>query len=431
MYSKTVSRAILLTLVFVLVTQVGAYGGVLDEKYNADRSSHLTATMRFDAPLSSFELTRIGDYDYIFSEGMEPFTEPGQPMLPMIASVMEFDRDVEILEVSASSETRVEIQGSYDLAPTPEPLTWGVDFVGDYEKDQEIYSLDDYFPGDSFSYRVGEDNHNKYIYVHFYPIQYNPVRGEVELVSQLSLDILYERSPDVQPLADDLTAECVIITPSSLHSQATQLADFHEVSLGVPTSVVNTSWIDSNYAEAPDPPYSGYRDAGLPGRGQITGYDYSLAKKTVNFLDNQSAHPNLNSVLIYGNAEFVPPSYYYYDVNYGPFSSYEGWIPTDYFYSSPDHDLTPNYAVGRLPVDGTLRAFDVNQKIMDWYSNLSPTWFEKAAIAGGKPFNTMFYIGELINQDSLNRGYFDGFDITKMHATDGRFGKDPVLDALK
>ncbi len=431
MFSRTLNRAFLLTVVMLLISQIGAFGGKVIDGSDQEQDSTFRERVRFDTQISELKLVKIGDMVHLTLEGLEPFTEPGQPMLPMEPSVIEYDKNVDILEVSASSESRIRVQGVFDIAPTPQPLTWGTDFAGIYEKDLETYALDEYFPGLSFSYTIGEDDERKYVYINFYPVQYNPRRGEIALISQLSIEILYAQSADIEPLADDLTAECIIITPASLYSEAKQLADFHESSLGIPTSVVNTTWIEANYAEASDPPFPGYKDAGLPGRWQILNYDYSLAKKTISFLNNQSAHPNMSSVLLYGNAELVPPSYYFYDVEYGPYSAYEGWIPTDHFYGSPDLDLTPNYAVGRLPVDGITRATHVNLKIEDWHSNLSPAWFENVAIAGGRPFNTIFYVGELINQDSLNSGYFDGFNVTKMHATDGRFGKTLVMDALK
>ncbi len=431
MFSRTLTRAFLFTITLTLISQLGAYGVDVGDVNGTAPTASFIERVYFNVHASDLEIVKIGTLDYFSIKGMEPFTEPGQPMLPMETLTIQFDQDVEILDVLTSTVTRSKIGGFFDIAPMPESQTWGLDFVGEYEKDGELYSTDEFFPGEAFSYRTGEDRHNLYVYVHFYPIQYNPARGDVELISHLTIEIHYARSPKVEPLADDLTAECIIITPSSLYPEAKELADFHESSLGVPTSVVNTTWIDVMYTEASDPPFPGYWDTGLPGWDQIMNYDYSLAKKTISFLDNQSAHPNLSSVLIYGNAELVPPSFYYYDTNYGPFSNYEAWIPTDYYYSSPDLDLTPDYAVGRLPVDGIMKASSVNQKIQNWYSNLSPSWYERAAVAGGRPFSTIFYVGEMINQDALNSGYFDGFNVTKMHATDGRFGKSLIMDTLR
>lgn len=431
MESRRVNSSILFAIVLVLIVQVGASSLESSEENPIERTAIvLTRTLTFDIELSELELLKMGNYDYITSEGLRRFTRPGEPLLPMKTIVTEFDKNADILDVALAYEEHVPIEGTFDIAPTPKPVTWDGWEIGEPEKNSDVYALDDYFPGEVFSYRIGEDNYKKYLYVHIYPVQYIPSRGRIEIITDIALDITYQNSSDMEPLADDLSAECIIITPQSLYPEAKQLADFHEASLGVPTSVVNTTWIEVNYLEAPDPPYIGYSDSGLNGWNQIVGYDYSLAKKTVNYLNDTSAHPNLDYVLLYGNAQMVPPSFYWYDSWVGGFMPYQGWIPTDFFYSSPDYDLTPDYAVGRLPVDGSTRAQTLNQKIVDWYTNLLPSWFNKAVVAGGTPFNTPFYVGELITQDAVNKGYFDGFDITKMFLSDWKFDRANVLNAL-
>ena len=244
-----------------------------------------------------------------------------------------------------------------------------------------------------------------------------------------SVDLSSNRAYEPTP-ADNLNAECIIITPSGLYFEAKQLSNFHENSLGVLTSVVNITWIDANYNEAADPPFLGYWDDSLRDWNQIVGYNYSLAKKIVSFLRDEVAHPNLEYVLLYGNAELVPPSFYWFDLDYAGCCPYDAWVPTDVFYGSPDHDLTPNYAVGRLPVDDNVRAQELNQKMENWYSNLSADWFENAAVAGGRASFSAFYLGELTNQIAINRGYFDGFRITKYYLTDERFNRTHMLEAL-
>jgi len=428
---REVSQLMLPVVVMTLLVQVGASGWVADMEDEVEMSSRIfNRLFTFESSPSEFEFAGMNDYHFIVAGNLRHFTRPGEPMLPMKTSTLEFDKNAEILDVRLFHERRLPIAGRFNIAPTPEPLFWGVDTVGEWTKDPEVYALDTHFPGDSFSYRIEEDNHRKYVHIQHYPVQYKPSDGEIAIVTELSLQITYRYFPTNEPLADDLTAECIIITATSLYPEAKQLADFHEGTLGVPTSVVNTSWIDANYAEASDPPYPGYWDSGLNGWGQIIGYDYSLAKKTVNFLSDAGAHPNLEYVLLYGNAELVPPSFYWFDSFIGPMIPYEGWIPTDFFYGSPDYDFTPNYAIGRLPVDGDVRAQALNQKVENWHANLSPTWFNEYVAAGGRPFGSGFYVGELINQDTLNRGYLDGFGITKLYQTDGTFDKAHMLDVL-
>lgn len=433
--SFTVPRAfsyfVLLTVFIGLGLQIGPSIGELNSSsISWSTQNILVESLYFHQSLSEYRFLKIEEFDYLALEEMVHFTRPGEPYLPMRRFVVELSKNAEIVDVSTSNKNEIPIQGRFDIVPTPEPLTWGFVGMGEYKKDQEVYALDEYFPGEVWSYRVGEDNQKKYLYLSVFPVQYLPTTGEVKIITDLTVDIRYRYLSGVDPLAEELNSDCIVITPPELYPEAKDLSDFHENSLGVSSTVVNTTWIDANYEEAEDPPFSGYWDILLPNRDKILGYNYSLAKKTVKFLRNESAHPNLKYVLLYGNAALLPPSFYWYDFFVGGFLPYEGWIPTDFFYSSPDYDLTPNYAVGRLPVDSSMRAQSLNQKIKDWFSNLSTDWFYNAAVAGGRPFDTSFYVGELINQDAIDKGYFDGLRLTKMYLTDGRFGEADMLEVL-
>jgi parallel beta-helix repeat protein len=224
----------------------------------------------------------------------------------------------------------------------------------------------------------------------------------------------------------DLTdAKNIIITPPELYEQAKSLKDFHDGN--VSTEVVNTTWIYSNYANASDPPYEGYKNHSLPNWSEIQGYNYSLAKRIIKYLDNGTAHPNLKYVTLFGNARLVPPSYYIYILHNSP---YENWIPTDFFYASPEYDLFPEYMVGRLPVNNSNEAEHVVQKIISWDGNKSWDWFKNVTLAGGRPSYSAYYKGELIIVDSINRNSFNGMNITKLFKTDGNFTKANVLNAL-
>jgi len=220
--------------------------------------------------------------------------------------------------------------------------------------------------------------------------------------------------------------ENVIITPPELFEHANRLKNFHD-NKGISTDVVNTTWIFTNYGNASDPPYEGYKNSSIPGWGNITGYNYTLAKRTVKYLKDTVEHPNLKYVTLFGNARLVPPSYYVYMDVY--FDNYNDWIPTDFFYASPDYDLFPNVMVGRLPVNCSVEAEHVVEKIENWDGNVSYDWFKNVSLGGG---GTTYYIltGELMSTDLVNRNYFNGMNVTEFSRTDGKFDKANLTKPL-
>ncbi len=144
-------------------------------------------------------------------------------------------------------------------------------------------------------------------------------------------------------------------------------------------------------------------------------------------MDNGTAHPNLNYVTIFGTARLVPPSYYVYITHSSP---YDNWIPTDFFFASPEYELVPNYMVGRLPVNNTEEAEHVVQKIMSWDENVSWDWFNNVYLVGGRPDYSHYYYGELMTIDTINRNSFNGLNITKLFKSDGSLTAANVIRAI-
>ncbi len=168
------------------------------------------------------------------------------------------------------------------------------------------------------------------------------------------------------------SASEVIITSNALYSQANELKSFHE-QMGIKSRIVTIEEI-SKLTEAEDPPVYGYANE-KP--SNIVNYNYSLAKKIIAFLRTVDAE----YVTIFGDADIVPPSYYAKDSNFG-------FYPTDFFYMSPDYDLNPNFAVGRIPVSNASDAAKVVSKIKTWYSELNTGNYKNAVFVGTKIYAT-------------------------------------------
>jgi len=388
-------------------------------------------TKEFDFKISDCSIDeRESGYYYFNVEGLQPYGSSGQPMLPMKTISFELPKNTEVIEVVLTDAKYQEIENKIKIATMPEPLYLGdsdtafEDYIEQNIKPKlEIYTSENYFPGNALNYRSGKTNSKNIVNVQLLPTQYIPKTGKLVLITSGQIKVLYNNvKEEIIESTSQITAKNLIITHPSFYEQALDLKEFHD-DQGTETEVVKTTWIGLNYRPAENPPFNGYKNLLLKGRNVIKSYNYQLAKKIVTYLRDTENHPNLEYVTLMGNGIHVPPSYYYFDeglVNEEHFS----FVPTDFFYSSPDHDLVPNYYIGRLPVHTVEEATHVVNKIKNWDST---DLFSNISVAGGKAFGYPYILGELIPLQSINRGYFDGAKITKYFETNNEFNKENVL----
>ena len=410
------------------ITTISGTAPAHDEKYD-------TKTIRIKIEASECSIHVVDAYEYIKVGELKPFTRPGEPQLPMKTHTIKLPENADIIGVAMSNVWYRELENELNIVPVPQPVPWSEEAaMPRIIRDEKVYGMNTYFPGRAVSYDAGCDNEHKYVFVRFYPLQYAPAEKKAILITDAEITVYYKDSffrSSFQEASDGYPtgAENVIITPPELYEQAKRLEEFHE-GKGIATEVVNTTWIYTNYANASDPPYKGYKIPSLPGWTNIKGYNYRLAKRIINYLNDTAEHPNLNYVTLFGNARLIPPSYYVYIHHQWPSDDYNNWIPTDFFFASPDYGLVSNYMVGRLPVNNTEEAEHIVHKIEDWNGNKSADWFNNVYLVGGKPFNEPYYYGELIMTDSINRNSFEGMNITTLFKTDGNFTKVNVTSAL-
>ena len=409
-------------------------------------------TIRFEIDAAECSIHPIDGFVYLKVGDLKPYTKPGEPQLPMQTFVIKLPKDAEVIGAELTSGNYREIVGELNIVPMPQPVIWSVqkpgkqiadEKAGKLIADEKVYSLETYFPGKAISYDTGSDGEHKIVLLRVFPVQYVPAEKKAIWITDAEVSVYYREGereegetffPATFAVSQTgiLNAENLIITPPELFEHAKKLENFHD-GKGISTEVVNTTWIYSNYVNASDPPYEGYKNSSIVGWKNITGYNYSLAKRTIKFLNNRSAHPDLKYVTLFGNGRLVPPSYYIYNKLeiFGELGFYNSWIPTDFLYASPDYDFVSDYMVGRIPVNNSEEAEHVVQKIKDWDANMSYDWFKNVTLIGGAPFKMSYYIGELATVDSVNRGYFNGMNLTKLYLSDGNYTPEKVQSAYK
>jgi len=371
-------------------------------------------------------------YDYLSVGDLAPTGKPGEPQLPMKTYVIALEKGTEVKGVEVVKGEYSYIQEKLNIVPVPQPISWSNGPGGAFVPDKQVYSQNTLFPKKLISYEVGSDNEHTYVYVRLHPVQYNPVKKEAVVVTDATINVYYatsnEYSVTTNAAMEMVSAESVIICPASLANEAESLRVFHERE-GMTSAVVTTDSINSAYAAAEDPAYAGYNNSKLSGYRSIRNYNYLLAKKIVSYLRDMNAHPNLKYVTLLGDGLLVPPSYYFYDSAQG--TAYDNWAPTDYFYTSPDYDYTPNFRVGRLPVSDAAEASSMVNKVTSWWEYADWSTFRKAYLIGGKNDVTdPICHGEKTPSILNNLEYLSGMCVGRCFHTDGTFNADCVKSAL-
>ncbi len=365
-----------------------------------------------------------GGYYRFVVGGAQTLGRSGEPQIPFLTRVVKLAGGYSIEDVSADfrwSSPRSLPQG-VTIAPAPvlHPISSGKG--PDYIPSELIYGRDSFFPPQEPRWHCGFGCGTTYVTIHIPAVRYNPVAGEYCVLKGALVRVLGRRSISCgvsRKHALSFDEENLILTVESLRVAAESLASLHEV-WGVPSTVITAEEIDTIYTPAEYPPLWGFPEA-VPSSFHIYA-DTILALKIISFLRDSAAHPNLRSVTILGKSTHIPPSFYFRDstdVIWGG-DEFNAFVPTDFFYASPDYDWVCDYAVGRLPVYDEPTAFCVVDKLRRWWAAATPELFSRVLLAGGNPFGYLFddeHTVQLICRD----GYVAQSYLTKLYASRGEF----------
>jgi len=410
--------------VFFVVAVCGSVFAGIDTRVGDINEPVVSAfSIEYDIENLIFARGSLSGTVYPYLPGLKPSGKSGAPMLPMETHKIVLHGKWNIAGVGVRNIHRETIPGSYDIVPNAKPLPlrrYPVHVDGDCVPDPAIYDKDDYFPGGWLGYISGYDGENTLIFIRIYPIQYNPVSGSLEFLVSGDIEIYGSRiETGIRERLTVTDAANIIITTGEFESVAEYLRDAHEL-WGTSTAIVYSDSIRSAYSPAPGPvEFIGYaHDTLRP--GFLSTYDYDLALRIIAFLRDESAHPELQSVTILGDASDIPPSYYA-AFGYAGFEEWGKYIPTDAFYASPDYDFIPNYAVGRLAVGDATDAARAVQKIIDTEIDATSAWFENAYFTGGSPWAGTYYESEIYITSIHNAGFCDALNSVRSYCSEGGF----------
>jgi hypothetical protein len=232
-------------------------------------------------------VSRVSGYDFVdLIHGLYPTTE-GVPALPFVQLQIALPTDAAVNGVRVLGTESMKVDGVFDIMPTAAPLPMGTSPEEDpFFQDPAIYGRDGLHPGihaeTSGTWDLaGQD----FVTIDLHPLQYNPVSGELFLVTRIDFEVRYEEAAhpvretynfsdkmrdhylkklkkmahnpeDVRALPHYVPSarttlppgdvEYVIITSSTLKASFQPLADWRN-QMGLPSDIIETSWIYSNY----------------------------------------------------------------------------------------------------------------------------------------------------------------------------------------
>jgi hypothetical protein len=182
---------------------------------------------------SAYVIEKLEGYDGITMEGFYTRGMPGAPELPQKTYDIQLPSDANLNTVSLEilSESTRALAGAYEIAPAPFPATGSSAVFYDNQskdkKDVDIYGKDEFYPSPSVeilrTYQAGDE---KVVRVQFTPLQYNPVREELQLneVADVRISWTKEAPSVVAPPAS--WQGYAIVTTNATVSGSSMLTNF-------------------------------------------------------------------------------------------------------------------------------------------------------------------------------------------------------------
>lgn len=357
----------------------------------------------------------------LLAEGFEQTCDIGKPQIPYAPM------RIEIPEGYSTGSVRV-ASCNFVKRPMPElndylPKTWS---------EKNLPEIKNQKPTGLYPENLGNFKSESGMNGNFATIRVNPVILDYD-TQTMSIATELEIQIELQPLNtvknfggdDQAMGKAIILTPNLLKTQADKLAKSQK-DAGYQVEVVVIEDLKGKFEpQKEEPEDKGPKNFSKSDKEYMKNYDYDFVKRIRSYLLTQVG--KIGYITILGDGTLVPPSFYY--INSYTYMKVDRFVPSDLYYSSPDLDYVPDFAVGRLPVRNAQEAEAVVNKIIDYRKALSADWFHSINLCGGDPFSGGFD-GELACQSLIDDGLVDNFKVNKYYMTDKKFETEPMKKAF-
>lgn len=368
-------------------------------------------------------------YDQIRIDGCQRMTSTGLPALPVKIITLKLGLADTVLDIKVEPST-YKLGGTYHVSPSPRPSldTTAIPLT---EPDQAIYSADRPYPGTWYDFRFTEGmdaetlRRVKFLTIYLYPVQYNPVSGELEVSDRMKITVSFEQKKqlgDVQLAPSGTKYDLLIITSPALYYYASKLANYKN-SIGIASFVIVTEEVYENYDGRDNP------------------------EKIRNCIKYFVSEHDIDSVLIFGDADQVPARYAYIPDGY---SGDGDLVETDLYYADLQYtwddnndgrwgdlnhdqvDGVPDVFIGRLPVSLIETASGLLNKLMLYETRASPydPWFNRVLLLGTDPFPSPGAEGEILCDYIAENFVWSNFTIDRQYRTYGNQSISSIQQAI-
>lgn len=346
------------------------------------------------------------NYDIIRIENSHNNSHIGYPSLPSVALHISIPRTSLVSNVYFENQEWVSI-GRFNIIPSQPAFPYSIG-PAEFQRDDEIYLQDEFYPENSIlNFRTGNKSGFMIAAVNYCPFRYNPVSGQLQILSSGRLIIKYEEgleeiiyltpsqyevfSKDVKnivvnqeivdfnaPLQKDIKGslyEYIIVTTPDLMSSFDELIKW-KTQRGIKAVVISQDWIYSNY--------NGYDNM-----EKIRNFvrDYHQNHGLIYFVmagdyDNLGARKIHAAVAEFNIEDDLPSDLYFSDII--PYASdWDG--NNNHIYGEFEGDSCDWYSdvyVGRFPLNTTTEVDIWVNKLLT-YEKEPPAGFIERSLQGG------------------------------------------------
>ncbi|RLG79605.1 MAG: hypothetical protein DRO40_12565, partial [Thermoprotei archaeon] len=415
-----------LIIVMILIAQIGIVVNALEPLWVKELSNigidpcyePITPVKTFTYEVNEITYNDEGDYisiDVNPSKGL--LMVPGKPILPIYTYRLIVPAELDDVKVSV-------INVKYEINYVPKPMkildklyTYMILKSNKTCVKVPINITNGFYPGKLISWYKGTGAKGTYIYVKIYPINYDYKTSRVAIVKKITIGVSYRIIKPLKPLETPVIA---IITSKYLSTQASKLAEIY-LSRGYSVKIAyveDIALIETPAEEITE--YPGFYNPIYVDKYYeelLKKYDWKLALKIISWLRD---HKYITHVIILGGSHIVPPSFYYQSIyNYWYVDPWNSWIPTDFFYASPDYDLIPNFHISRIPLSDPADIDEYLSKLEGWYyiSKISSEWHNNMILVGGCPFRLAQMFGEAYISSITQWGWLTGAQVSFLQRT--------------
>ena len=369
-----------MVLLIIGILLFSSFGVVIANNNEAD-TEKIHENLNFSMP----EAYEQDDYINIQIKEATTYMEvPGNPSIPIYVMEYKFPLGTQINKVTATFSDTEEIIVSKEIQPVPQRTPTNTEEVNDipiYEKNNEIYSSDQFFPLERLSYQVGAGieatSHILFLTVRYYPVVYSPQKSILLFTPEVQIDISYSPVQKSTLNLDDYNL--VIIAPEE-YEHALQPLIAHKISYGFKTLFKSTEDIYQQYNGRDDCEKIKYF---IKDSLDTYGVSYVMLVGSIYKV------PIRSSYISWWDIESVLTDLYYSDI-YDSNLEFSSWDTNNNDIFGDDEDIIDHYPdihIGRLACENVHEVDVVVDKIIHYETEtFNQDWFDKMIYIGGDTF---------------------------------------------